>query len=181
MPDLIDVAEARQQLNIEDDRHDTELAYYVSAATGIVEGHVGPVLPRDVTEVQPGGRVLVLHQVPVWSLLSLAPVLTGGTSYAVADLDVDAVTGIVRRLDGGGFTGPLRVTYRAGRDEVPPNVGLAARIIVAHMWETQRGHGGSRPGFGQDEDLIPTPSMGFIIPRRAMELLQPHMLGPLVA
>jgi hypothetical protein len=181
VPDLITVAEAKQQLNIETTAHDTELAYYVSAATAIVEGHVGPVLPRDVTEVQPGGRVLVLHQPPVISLTSLTPVLTGGTGYAVADLDVDAVTGIVRRLDGGGFTGPLRVTYRAGRDAVAPNVGLAARIIVAHMWETQRVSATSRPVFGQHEDMIPTPSMGFIIPRRAMELLAPDTLGPVVA
>jgi hypothetical protein len=181
MSDLIDVAEARQQLNVTNDVHDVELAYYVSATTAIIEGHIGPVLPRDVTEVQPGGRVLVLHRVPVWSLLSLTPVLTGGTSYAVADLDVDLGTGIVRRLDGGGFTGPLRVTYRAGRDAVPENIGLAARIIVQHMWETQRVSAASRPVFGQHEDLIPTPSMGFIIPRRAMELLQPDTLGPVVA
>lgn len=181
MPDLIDLAEARQQLNIEGDRHDTEIAYYVQAATAPVEDVVGPVLPREVTEIQPGGRVLVLNRPPVLSLTSLTPVLTGGTGYAVTDLDVDGETGIVRRLDGGGFAGPLRVVYRAGRDEVPPHVGLAARIIVGHMWETQRGHGGARPGFGSDEDMIPTPSMGFIIPRRAMELLTPDKLGPVVA
>jgi hypothetical protein len=181
MPDLLDVAEARQQLNITTDAHDTELAYYVSATTAIIEGHIGPVLPRDVTEVQPGGCVLVLHQAPVLSLTSLTPVPLVSTGYAVADLDVDPATGIVRRLDGGGFAGPLRVTYRAGRDAVPPNVGLAARIIVGHMWETQRVSAASRPVFGQHEDMLPTPSMGFIIPRRAMELLQPDTLGPVVA
>lgn len=181
MPDLIDLAEAKQQVNIEGDRHDTELAYYVQAATAPVEDVVGPVLPRDVTEIQPGGRVLVLNRPPVLSLTSLTPVLTGGVGYAITDLDVDAETGIVRRLDGGVFAGPLRVVYVAGRDEVPPHIGLAARIIVGHMWETQRVSATSRPVFGQHEDMLPTPSMGFIIPRRAMELLAPDKLGPVVA
>jgi hypothetical protein len=167
MPDLIDVAEARQQLNITTEVHDTELMTYVSATTEVIERHIGPVLPRDVVEVHPSGSVLVLYQPPVLSLTSLEAVLTGGPSYAVADLDVDPATGIVRRLDGGGFTGPLRVTYRAGRDEVPPNVGLAARIIVQHLWRTQRGTAGVRVGGMEEAPMV----AGYDVPPAALRLL----------
>jgi len=54
-----------------------------------------------------------------------------------------------------------------------------AKEIVRHMWTTQRGYSGARPGFGE-EDLLPT-SSGYTIPRRAMELLAPHRKTPLVA
>jgi hypothetical protein len=73
----------------------------------------------------------------------------------------------------------VRVTYQAGRPIVPANITQATAEIVRHMWETQRGHSGARPGFGEEE-LLPT-SSGFTIPRRAMELLNPHRKAPLVA
>ena len=95
------------------------------------------------------------------------------------DVDLDGETGIVRLLSGRDFCGPLRVSYRAGRPVVPASIQQGAKEVIRHMWETQRGHSGARPGFG-DEDLLPTAS-GFTIPRRAMELLAPHRKAPLAA
>jgi hypothetical protein len=80
---------------------------------------------------------------------------------------------------GLALTGRVMVTYVAGLTEVPANYGLASRIIVQHLWQTQRGSAGS-PGVGGLE----TPgagsySYGYAIPNRAIELLGPQ--SPLVA
>jgi hypothetical protein len=78
-------------------------------------------------------------------------------------------TGIVERKDGRWICGPLRWTYLAGRSDVPANVDLAARLILQHMWETQRGRQGAERRGGSDE--VFDPRFGFSIPRRAQELL----------
>ena len=176
---ILSLRDAKAHLNQSGTVDDEELRRFIEAATPVVEDVVGPVVVRTYSEVHSSGSLLVLGYCPVVSLTSLAPVLTGGTSSTVADLDFDAETGIVRRLDGGSFTGPVRVTYQAGRPIVPANITQATAEIVRHMWETQRGHSGARPGFGEEE-LLPT-SSGFTIPRRAMELLNPHRKAPLVA
>ena len=178
---IIGLDDAKRHLNMDltTTTHDEELRGFLEAATPVVEDVVGPVVVRTYREVHSSGALLVLGQAPVVSLTTLTPVLTGGSSYTVAALDVDAETGIVRRLDGGSFTGPVRVTYKAGRAIVPANIVQATAEIVRPMWETQRGHSGARPGFGE-EDLLPT-SSGFTVPRRAMELLKPHQKAPMVA
>lgn len=176
MADLITVEEAKQQLNIQSGVHDPELAAYVSATTAAVEHHVGPVLARDVTEVHRSGPVLALDQAPALSLTSVTPVLSGGTGHPITDLDLDPPTGIVRRLDGGWFVGPLRVEYQAGRADVPPHIGLAARIILQHLWSTQRGMRGA-PRIGGMADTLGVPGSGYAIPNAALELLGPALPG----
>ena len=177
---IISLAAAKAHLNITSTADDEELRGFIEAATPVVEDVVGPVVVRTYADVDShGGPFLVLANCPVVSLTSLAAVLTSGTSYEVDDLDLDGQNGIVRRLDGGRFCGPLRITYKAGRAVVPANITQAAKEIVRHMWETQRGHSGARPGFGE-EGFVQTGS-GFTIPRRVMELLVPHRRAPLVA
>lgn len=184
---LISLADAKTFLNIDGVSDDEELRGFIETATRVVESVVGPVVVRTYTEVHRGsGRLLVLNNVPVLSLTSLAAVPTGGINYVVADLDIDAATGIVRRLDGGRFVGPLRAVYPAGRRIVPATMTMAARVIVAHMWETQRGHTqGRRPTSAMDRmgsgDMAPAPGVSFMVPRRALELLNPDRRMPLLA
>lgn len=178
---IVSVRDAKLHLNenIDDTTIDEELRGFIEAATPVVEDVVGPVVVRSYSEVHSGGPLLVLGYSPVISLASLAPVLTTGTTYQVADLDVDTEVGVVRRLDGGRFCGPLRVTYRAGRPVIPANITQGAKEVIRHMWETQRGHSGARPGFGEEEFV--TTGSGFTVPRRVMELLAPHRKAPLIA
>lgn len=178
---IISLADAKRHLNIplDDTTSDEELRGFIEAATPVVEDVVGPIVARTYTEVHNGGPFLVLGYSPVISLTSLAPVLTNGTTYSAADMDVDTEVGVVRRLDGGRFCGPIRATYRAGRAIVPANISQGAKEVVRHMWDTQRGHSGARPGFGEEEFV--TTGSGFTIPRRVMELLAPHRRAPLVA
>lgn len=182
---IISLADAKTHLNIEGVEDDEELRGFVEAATRVVENVVGPVVVRTVTEVHPSGRALALYQTPVLALTSIVRIPTG-QSYAVGGMDVDPVTGIVRRLDGGWFVGPLRSAYTAGRRIVPATMTMAARVIVAHMWETQRGHTqGRRQTSAMDRmgsgDVAPVPGVSFMVPRRALELLNPDRRMPLLA
>ncbi|QXE36975.1 phage gp6-like head-tail connector protein [Streptomyces sp. GMY02] len=182
---LLTLADAKAQLDIVTDGHDTELAAYVDGVTSAIEAHVGPVENRSVTETHDlpasGARVLVLRQTPAVSLTSVVPVLTGGVVYDVAGLDLDPSTGEVRLLNGRRLYGPLRFVYTAGRGTVPATINLAARIMLQHLWQTQ--YGAAR-GAGRADDFDatqPIPGWGYAIPARVLELLEPFKLPPAVA
>jgi hypothetical protein len=178
---IVSLAELKEHFNIPatDTSHDAELPQYAASATEVVEALVGPVARRTVVEDHIGalGDTLFLRQRPVIELTSVNGQLTGTESYAVEDLDVFTGAGLLRRLVGGTFAGPLRVTYVAGRTIVPERYKMAALIIARHLWETQRGAGGPRLG-GYNE--APVPGFGFAIPRRAAELLEQDII-PTVA
>lgn len=154
---MIELDEAKAQVNIavSDPRHDVELQAYVDAVTEVVERQTGEVVtPRSFTERHDVCRrhSLALARHPVLSLTSLARV-DGTLAWAVADLDVDGPTGLVRVRAGTLLDGLLTVTYQAGHTSVPPNWTLAARFIVQHLWKTQRGESGPRMG-GSEADTI---------------------------
>lgn len=179
---LLSLVAARRALNkpvstIDDEN---ELRETIDGITAPVEDMIGPVSPRAVSETYPRpGASLVLRTWPAISLTTLAPVYTNGVSYLPADLDLDAETGIVRRKDRGSFEGPLRVGYQVGRRVVDPAIREASKVIIRHLWDLQRGRSAARRGIGEDpEDLVPTPS-GFLIPRRAAQLLNPFRRPPL--
>lgn len=185
-PLILSLADAKSHLNISSTSHDDELRGWLESVTHLVEQYTGICVRQTVTEthdIQPSGmRALALLRTPVLSLTSAAAVLTGGTTYTVADLDVDGSTGLVRRLDGGRLYGPLRVTYTAGRTVIPANITAAARIILQHLWRTQQGPG--RPIMGGSDDYAvtePIPGLGYAVPNRALQLLEPHRLPPGVA
>ncbi|AEM87085.1 head-tail connector protein [Streptomyces violaceusniger] len=181
---LLTLDEAKAQLNLTTVTHDVELQAYVDSITAMVEWYVGPVEPQSVTETVNGRRgTLCLTRIPVVSLTSFTPILTGGTALTVADVTVDPLTGVVRRKDGGTFCGgPWTAAYTAGRDAVPPTLNLAARMLIQHLWRTQQGPG--RPGLGGADDFDvtqPVPGFGYAVPNRVLQLLQPYRLPPGVA
>jgi hypothetical protein len=102
---------------------------------------------------------------------------SGGTIDISGGLDIDVNAGTVRRVLGLPFYGPffqwlpqVNITYVAGwGTSVPAAFGSAARIILAHLWESQRGPA-SLPGLGGG-DMATLPGFGFAIPNMAAELL----------
>jgi hypothetical protein len=183
---LLTLDEAKQQLDIETSTHDTELQAYVNALTAVIERHVGPVENRAVTETVDGrGAALCLLQVPVVSLTSLTPILTGGPALATGDVAVDNELGVVRRLDGGNFYGgPWTAVYTAGRGSVPATIKLAALILLQHLWRTQYGASRGLSGVGGGEDFSvtePAPGWGYAIPNRVLQLLEAYKTGPGIA
>lgn len=182
---LLTLAEAKAQLDIDSTSHDEELQSYIEGLTDPIEAIVGPVVQQAVTETHEtpacGARVLVLRQAPVVSLTTVEAVYTGGTSYAVDSLTVDETTGTVRRLDGGRMYGTLRITYTAGRTQIPETIKMAAKILLQHMWRTQYGAARGNVGGSDDFDVNePVVGWGYAIPNRVLQLLERYKTGPAV-
>ena len=172
---LVSLDETKDHLNklgsvVTDDQ---ELERKIGSATGVVEYFCGPVIRRTYTdEVKGGGRSLLLHRDQVVSVTSVTPILTSAPAVTVADLDVDP-SGILRHKSGLPISwGTLRVVYVAGRTDIPDSLIEAALIIIAHLWDTQRGPR-TRTFLGQeDRETTFIPQLGFAIPNRAMDLFK---------
>ena len=183
-PAILSLADAKKHLNLplDDTSEDGEVRFWNVATTRAVEYYTGPIVPRSITETHTERRaaVVVLRHTPVLALVSVEPTHQGGTAYAVDDLVLDGATGEVSRYSGGPLYGPLQYVYRAGRTVVKENISGAARIILQHLWITQRaGRRGALPGGGQDYSVTePIPGLGYAIPNRALNLLEPDRLPP---
>jgi hypothetical protein len=179
-PVLMSLATAKKHLKKNDRNDDDEIRDWVEACTRAVEQFVGPVVVRSVVETADfrAAQSVALQQIPAMALTSVVAVRTGGTSYDVGDLDLDRETGIVTRKDGGPLSGPLRFTYTAGRAVVGANIRSAAKIILQHLWRTRQGPGRPQLGTGDFDVNEPIPGLGFAIPNRAIQLLDPDRLPP---
>lgn len=176
---MITLEEAKLQLNIPSSNttHDVELQAFVDAAIETVGRFTGRAgLVRTVTgERHHVGHAwkLWLFQRPVQSVTSVARV-DGTRTWNVADLDVDIDSGLLRVVDGPAFSGLLQIDYEAGYVNVPDRFNLAARIIVQHLWQTQRGAvagGDVRPIMEGSFDNRLNLGRGYAIPNAALELL----------
>ncbi|WP_309095269.1 hypothetical protein [Streptomyces sp.] len=183
-PAILSLRDAKKHLNLSltDTSEDDEVRDWINATTTAVEFFIGPVAVRTVTEdhAVSVAESLALRRPPVLAVTAVEPLLNGGSSYDVDDLNVDGPVGIVSRKDGGLLRGPLRVTYSAGRRIVAENISGAARIILQHLWATQRPtRGGGLPGARDDFSVTePIPGLGYAIPNRAVQLLNPDDQGP---
>lgn len=185
MSSLITLAELKAQLNITSTQYDVELQAYADSVDAMVEDQIGVVINRSVSEVVKLDDFYIrLPTRPVVSLTSLAS-LDGSATYDVSQLAVtNGDAGLVERKDGGyisgaAWRGKWTMTYVAGRGvsiSAYPTINLAARIIGQHLWETQRG-AASRPTMSGTE-TVQSPGMGFAVPNRAAELLNPYALPP---
>lgn len=181
---VISLEDAKQQLNMTVTSNDDELRFMVAATTRVIERLAGAVVPRTVIEVvrQRGGcRSLMLTTCPVLSVTSLTSIVDGRT-YDVSALYVDSpLAGMVRRADQGAISGgPWTAVYQAGRLEVPANIGLAARMLVEHLWETQRGAAQINPPTLSVDASLGTPGVWFAVPNKVKELLDGESV-PMVA
>ena len=179
-PAIMSLATGRSHLKKTDTSDDEEIRDWIEATTRAVEQFVGPVVARSFTETVhfTSTRSVALTHSPALSLTSVTTLRAGGTTYSVDDLLLDPDTGLVELADGGLLYGPLTFTYRAGRLVVPANFRNAAKIILQHLWRTRQGPG--RPQRGTDDFDVtePIPGLGFAIPNRAVQLLDPDRLPP---
>lgn len=165
--EFITLAEVKAQANVTGTTHDAELDLFRGAAQEAVEGLIGPVLHRPVTETvwsgSYAGTTVVLRH---WPVLSVDTVTSGGVAV---EFSPNPAAGIVWVH---GF-GQVTITYTVGREVVPDSVRVAALIIAAHLWSTQRG---IAPSPLAPDDGAPAPGMAYSIPNRATDLLRPFLL-----
>jgi len=181
VPYLVSLQDIKDQTNITNDVSDEELRSYLESATGVIERHLGQAVVKRtyVEEHQIGRGALVLNWTPVVAVTSLA-LVDGTHSWNVNELHTTPA-GVVTTPNGVDPYGHVTVTYTAGMAIVPEEYGLAARIIVQHLWETQRGSvGGPRAG-GLGDTLMSNSGgysgKGYAIPNRALELLGGGLSG----
>lgn len=176
-PAIIALADVKATLNIPAVRtaSDAEIQAKIDTVTAVIEDRIGgPIVQRSITErvrVGVGYRSLAVRDRPLVSVTSITD-LTTGTALDISDIELDTVAGIVRRKLQLPFWGRgpyYTVVYVAGLGTaVPAAVTEAARIILQHLWQNQRG--GQRPMLPTDE-TGQAPGLGFSIPNRALELL----------
>lgn len=180
MAALLTVSQAKDALNITTSATDAEIMDYVEAATDMIESRVGPIVQRTVTETLiSSSGVLVLSYLPVVSITSVVGVFSGALTYLPAVLNVNTTSGIVGTLDRSSLrSDSYTVTYVAGRTTpVPARFMQAARVLLQHLWRTQRGGGGSRPGMGDEQQT----GMAYSMPNRVLELLERDLKLPSIA
>lgn len=167
MPELLPLQTLKSHLNLTRPGDDSELRVHLDAAVEIVDGYCGPTAERAVTAVV-AGDPLVLSVRPVLALTSITP---AGSNTAVP------LTGVAVGEDGvitgysPGRGGTATVVYTAGRASVPAGLRMAAMLIAAHSWRTQRGPTPRSGMQGIDDDVVIVGS-AFAIPRKAWEYMQ---------
>ena len=179
---VISLQDAKDMLNIpaSDTTQDAEIDQWIgSIEAGLERFTGGPVITRSITErceLDGNYTTLVLRQRPVVSVTSVVSVASGSPIDITPGLDIDPNAGVVRTKLGWPFLGPyvafrpaMLVTYTAGwGTAVPAAFNGFARIVIQHLWMTQRGPL-AMPMAG--EQLAVVPGWGYAIPARAAELL----------
>lgn len=178
---LISLADAKKLLRVSVTLFDDDLRFFNESVTAFIDKFCGPMIPRAVTERHTANsRTLMLKQIPVYQpagqpykIVSITPVLTYGIPIDITQLDLDMVTGeLINKVGLPFYWGEYDVSYWAGRPVTPPNVLLAAQVILKHLWAMERGGGRptTTPGAADDVSVL----WGFAVPNRALELLEAH-------
>jgi hypothetical protein len=184
---VLPLGDAKDALNIPQatTTYDSEIQGYIATIQSNLERLTGgPLVNRTVverTEMMSAQTVIPVRQRPLVSVTSITGA-AGGAIDISAGLDLDVNAGLIRRKLGWPFYGPffqwlpqVTVTYVAGwGTSVPSAFNVFARIVLQHLWETQRGPL-AMPMAGEQPVMVP--GFGFAIPARAAELLQGTLNG----
>ncbi len=174
---IMSLAAAKTHLNMTSSKDDEEIRSMIEAVTAVIERHrAEAVVRQEVVEDNVMGNrnrfALIKH--PVIEVTEILNYL--GTPQDISKWKLDKQNGILTNYHGAGLTGDVTVSYVAGYTEIPANYILAAKIILAHLWTTQRIQNiGQQVSLGtraRPEEQVLTPEgIGYAIPARAIELL----------
>lgn len=170
---LITLAEARASLGwaATDTSKDSDLEKYIEAATPVIENITGPLLVKSRVFTFDGGVDQLVIPVRFTSVTSIVE-----DGVTITDYVAEPRNGIVTAGETTGsryFSSGIQnivVTVSVGSGTVPANVKLGTRELVRFWW--QQGQQANTPAFGGAPESMPLP-MGFAVPRRVMELLEP--------
>lgn len=189
---VVTLDQTKEFLNITNTASDTELPFYMSAATSMWALRGGPVgeTAAPLDEWYDGGRPSIVTRTYPISSVTLVEESWGSTKYTLTEVatgsggtafayTVDKATGtFVRRA--AGIAVPfavgernVHIQYTPGYATVPEDVQLAVLLLIGHMWTTQRGIG-KRPGLGGDDTSMTGGS--FAWPNRCEEILAGYVV-----
>jgi hypothetical protein len=180
--EMLGLDDGKKYLNIALDNptHDDEISGFIRTLTPAVEYLAGPVEPKTYRRKVFGSTELVMPVAPIISVTSVTPQYGGIPAIDTSLLTVDKDSGVIYYTDLVTCFPrcPLYVVFIAGRYIVDEAISHAAKIILAHLWETQRGRGAQTTVTrrSSSDDTTVLPGFGFSIPNRAIELLKPLSL-----
>lgn len=198
-PTIVSLAEAKEILHLAGTtQFDAAIQGYNAAATNWIEYACGPVVQQTVTETIPGrGNETILSRPPVLELVAWAEVpaeLAGlgitvpvppspmirthlyGIEWPLDQLYCDPRRGIVTHTGGLPFYGAYGAyvwQYAAGRLVIPAGIYEAAKIVLEHLFQVERGGTGAAD-LSQGESETTVTGFGFAVPNRALQLIQPY-------
>lgn len=210
---LCTIAEARAHLRMDPDFNDDDdmlQNIFIPAAANVIKSECGDILPQQYDESYDGGDYSVwTRHTPVLDVLNVQEGW-GFTNYELTYVQVNSTSatnmfaysldqpdmGQISRRTGGNVNIPfmrgisnIRVTYVAGRQEIPAAVKLAGLELVAHWYQgsQQRQAQFQSSGYDQVDTAQPTSgAMGGLIginvgvPIRILELLRPYRHLPYI-
>lgn len=175
------LADAKTHLNITNTTDDAEIQTFIDAAEAAIGGKVGPLGSVTRTDrVRGVGKDLVLPVTPVISLTSVTPV--GGTALDPSSMVIDYKAGVIAYVAATQYNFarfPLPwydVVYTAGRNVTAaafPDLYLAIKEQVRHLWVTQRGPANNPVNFSGD--MPPQAGMSYTFSNRVLEMISPYM------
>jgi hypothetical protein len=194
-----------------DKKHDARLLRYIRGWRPVVEAITGPIILQQYEEWHDGGQTYIKINRRPSSGYGTSPVLQiqAISEYAgpiewplaiVASPDQGQLYSvmanprrgrIVRRTAGGGvqpfpnMLDSVHVWYVAGQASVPDNVFEGVLELIRINWQATQQQSGLRlggTGAGDVDDEGPKgPPLGFAVPGRVREYLQPNKRHPAIA
>jgi hypothetical protein len=182
---IISLGDARAALNLASSAvtSDDEIRLYIAAATEVVESIAGPQLAASHTETHTGGGYALglFHKAT-----AITAVTEDGTALTSGDYSLDTNSGLLWRGTYPGAatwsadtTAGISVTYTVGASAIAPNVILAARELVRHLYAIGQQPWRQPYGGGIEDALMSTTPSGYAVPNRVLDLLKPSMAGRL--
>jgi hypothetical protein len=184
---VLPIQDAKDALNIPQatTTSDAEIQSYIATIESSLERATGgPLVNRVVTErseMMQNQTVIPVRQRPLVSVTSIATA-SGSAIDISGGLDLDVNAGLIRRKLGLPFYGPffgwlpmVSVTYVAGwGTSVPAAFNSFARVVIQHLWTSQRGPAALPMGGGE---MVQVPGFGFLVPNMAAEMLNGSQNG----
>lgn len=169
---------------------DTQFGEVLDAACAAIEdikGSIGTFTVTDEATIVENRGVLFTGAHPVASITTVTYLPGDGSTVVIPPADpVNGLAGWELRSLGGVIViptsgangapvgGNVRLTYQAGRTNIPPNYALAAKWLTQHFWRnSQLNAGAGRPGLGSgDTEWIRGASgESYALPFKVRELL----------
>jgi hypothetical protein len=166
----IELAEAKQYLNLTATTDDDELSRFVTSACRAVERYRDETIGLDeYTETFDLNRSVTAVHLAYKPIITLESVTNASTEWDTDTLRVHRPTGTLETTDST-FTGLLVVVYTAGYETVPDDWRHATLVLIDHLWTTQRRATIGRRALG-DDDSGYNPAMSYSLPHRVCEML----------
>lgn len=189
---LIPLVDVKTFLRISGTADDALLQSMVLAAQDAWRSKGGPLTTssQPIVEWHDGGSTTITpYRTPIAEIMTVSETI-GTIAYQLHGQDpgdsadpwaysVDADTSTITRRAAGIATAfadgerNIRLVYTSGYPTLPDDIALALKMLVKHLWLTQRGSTG-RPNAGGDD--MPQAGAAFMWPYRVLEILNAHIV-----